>query len=85
VKKQTSDKVLRFSGILYLPRDSEGWDGLRYHVRKMGVGRLWVFDRNGQLTTRTGKAFNNIGQMLNLLLKEYGNRIKVQIPTSKKK
>jgi hypothetical protein len=66
----TPKRCLKFEGYLYLPRESEGFNGLRYFASKTS-GHLIVYDEFGNKIQKNKKdfMFNSLGDMISHLEK----------------
>lgn len=65
-------RCLKFTGYLYLPKKGED---LRGYAALLGVGTIHLFDEHNEKKKATPVPFGNVGQMLDIIAKEYKRRV----------
>ena len=77
---KTENKCLKFTGYIYLPSEIDMKDKMkvRNYLSKT-MGRIEVFDKNNKKMMKKSKAFINMGDMLNIIMVEFKNRVQSRI------
>lgn len=76
-------RCLKFTGYVYMPDEKDEYDDLRQYVaRRDGVIQI-SNEKSGKL--EKGYNFDNMGDMVNQIMKEYKKRVWKRVPTEKQK
>ncbi len=76
-------RCLKFTGYLYLPLD-DSYKILRKNVART-YGRIEVYDEFNKKKQSKMIAFDNVGKMVDIILKEYTKRTLKKLPKPKEK
>lgn len=68
--KNEERRCLKFMGYIYLPKTDDGNKSLRHYAAKQ-MGRLRLYDEQNKPKKGKMKAFDNVGQMLDTIMREY--------------
>jgi len=77
-------KCIKFTGYIYIPNEDSNHDELRSYSAKT-MGRIEVFDEYNRKTGKRMEAFDNLGDMLSVIMRQYKKRVLRRVPTKRKK
>ena len=64
----TEKKCLKFEGYIFMPDKKDNFKAMRSYASKT-MGRIQVFDSNNEKQWEKYKAFTNVGEMLDLIMR----------------